>query len=272
LAKVKDILSALFEFAPEEAKLSFDNVGHLVGDENAEVSKILLALDVTTWTVQEAAQIGAQLIVVHHPVVYGEGVKSVTTATTTGRRILALAENKISAISMHTNLDAAPDGVNQAIAEKLGLTDLTLPDVDPRDYSEGTRFAGQKHVIARAGYTKKPLPMSEFLKHVKDALGVNGLRYYDAGIPVHHVGIIGGSGDTEIDTIISHGCDTFVTGEVRYKSWLEAKERGINLIDADHYGTENSVLPKLMSELNRVFPEIEVVYSKSHEMTAQYYV
>ena len=104
MAKVKEIFSFLNELSPVARKMDFDNVGLLVGSENADVSKILVTLDITEKVALEAAKMGAELIVSHHPVIFNP-MKRITDDTPEGRRILALIKNGISAICMHTNLD-----------------------------------------------------------------------------------------------------------------------------------------------------------------------
>ncbi|MEG2858196.1 MAG: Nif3-like dinuclear metal center hexameric protein, partial [Clostridia bacterium] len=115
MPKVKDVFNTLESLAPTSLALSYDNVGILVGDENASVSKILVALDITREIIDEAVSCGADLIVAHHPVVFDK-LAYVTAQDLQGGRVMALIKNGISAICMHTNLDAARGGVNDALA------------------------------------------------------------------------------------------------------------------------------------------------------------
>lgn len=124
MTTVGEVYSFLQEKAPFELQEGFDNAGFLVGREGAQVSKILVALDITEQVAEEAAEQGAQLIVSHHPVIFG-GVQSLTDQTITGRVLLALAESEIAAICAHTNLDAVEGGVNDALALRLGLTNIS---------------------------------------------------------------------------------------------------------------------------------------------------
>ncbi|MDR0915643.1 MAG: Nif3-like dinuclear metal center hexameric protein [Oscillospiraceae bacterium] len=267
---VRQILDTLFSYAPPEGAVEDDSIGLAAGDSRAEVTRVVVALDATTEVIAETAQFGAQLVVSHHPVAYHSSGQ-VTDGSTAGRRIMALLQNGIASINMHTNLDAAPDGVNQALAETLGLRDLTLPNVDSGVYSDATRFAGQRYAICRAGYLERETTMSEFLRHVKNALHSNGLRYHDAGRPVRHVAVIGGSGGGELDTIREYGCDTFVTSDIKYSTFLDAREWGVNLIDADHFCTENVVVPRLAGILHKHFPELDIKISTQHSQTAKFY-
>jgi len=270
---VQDILTALFDFAPEEGKFGDDNVGLMAGDSGAVVTRVMCALDMTSEVIDEASSEGAQLIVVHHPLIYGS-IAQVNDKTLTGKRIIKLLSSGIAGISMHTNLDAAPEGVNEALAEAVGLRrPFTPPDVDRGVYSEKAgRYAGVSHAVARAGYLDRPMTMEEFLQAAKKGLNCRGLRYFDSGRPVHYVCVIGGSGGSYLEAAIEHGCDTLLTGETRYSAFLTAREMGVNLVDADHFATENTVVPRLVRELKRVFPHLEIITSGTHNQTAQFYI
>jgi dinuclear metal center YbgI/SA1388 family protein len=124
MAKVEEILSALERFAPSCLKMDFDNVGLLAGFTKREADRLIVALDITDAVIDEAISEKAQLIVSHHPMFFS--LKSVTDGDRTGRKITALLSHGISAICMHTNLDAAAGGVNDALAEAAGLTDVRL--------------------------------------------------------------------------------------------------------------------------------------------------
>lgn len=256
MIRVVDIFELLEGKAPCALKLDFDNVGHLVGHADAPVTRVMCALDITDDVIVEAMVIGAELIVSHHPLVF-DAVKSVTDATWVGRRILTLAENRIAAICMHTNLDAAQGGVNDALMAALGGT--VTETLDP--------ISG----IGRIGKLAGEMTFADFLAHTKAALHGNGLRYHDAGRPVHRVACCGGSGGGDIALAHDAGCDTYVTADVKYDQFLEAKELGINLIDADHFCTENVVVPVLAGWLREAFPALEVRISCSHGQTAQFF-
>ena len=143
MTNVQTVYDFLQEKAPFELQLGFDNAGFLVGRRDAAVSRILVSLDITEPVIQEAVERKAQLIVSHHPVIWG-GAKSVTDQTPTGRKLLALAENHIAAICAHTNLDTVADGVNDALARRLGCR--TSPS------SSRTAWTGGADPMASAGW------------------------------------------------------------------------------------------------------------------------
>jgi len=263
MARVYEIRDFFDSIAPFSTKLDFDNVGLLVGREQTEVHQVLVALDITDQVVEEAVELGAQLVVSHHPLFFQ--LKTIVDSDRTGRKIIRLLENGISAICLHTNMDAAAGGVNDALMQALGARAWDLLQ------AEGTLPDGRPYGISRKGELPAPLTMAEFLKRTKEALRVNGLRYHDAGRPVQRVACCGGSGGSEVGLAFRAGCDTYVTADIKYDQFLEAKELGLNLIDADHFCTENLVVPAMARRLRERFPVTEVAVSALHRQTAQFY-
>ncbi len=263
MTTVRDVLSCLSSFAPVETKMDFDNVGLLVGHGGGAVTKVLLALDVTEGVIREAADMGAELIVSHHPVFFDR--KDVTDGDPAGARILALAEARIAAICMHTNLDAAAGGVNDALAAALGLAEIELLQTD------GIGPDGKIYGIGRIGCTA-PTAMSAFVPAVQKALKAPGIRFWDAGRPVEKVAVVGGSGGSDLAAAAGCGCDTLVTGEIKYHQWLDGREMGLNLVEAGHFCTENPVLLPVSALLRTRFPDLTVKTSEIHGPTARFFV
>ena len=242
--------------------MDFDNAGFLVGRSDRPVDKVLIALDITEEVVKEAVALGAQLIVAHHPVIWG-GTKSVTDQSLTGRKLLTMIEHGIAAICAHTNLDAVSEGVNDALAAALELTEVQ------QLHQDGIDEKGNPYGIGRVGVVNT-CSVESFAAFVKQKLGSNGVRYVDGGRPVCRVAVGGGSCSSMIKDAISHGCDTFVTADVKYDGFLDAKAMGINLIDAGHYPTEQVICPILEQWLCARFPELSVCTSKVHREVFDY--
>lgn len=256
---VREIEQALFELAPREGAMDWDNVGHLLGDPDSQVSRVLVALDITEDVADEALAHGCELIVAHHPVMNCRWlpVQSVRSDTPQGHLLLKLLRNGVSAICMHTNLDVAWGGVNDVLAEKLKL-------VDPGPLCDNG--------LGRVGRLEEPMDLADFVRFVSRSLGCNGVRYAGAGKPVCRVAVGGGAcGDFEDDAIRA-GCDTFVTADLSYHQFLDAKGKGINLIDAGHFPTEDPVCEKLVQYVSDRFQELVVTKSTSHREVIQYYV
>jgi len=250
MVTVRKIEQFLYEWAPKELAAAWDNVGHLVGEGEQQVSKVLIALDITEAVVQEAIDIGADLIIAHHPVINCKWheVQRICSDDAQGRMLINMIRSNISAICMHTNLDAAEGGVNDILAQKLGLDALELLNEEK---------------IGRIGTLKSQLPLVEFARFVVESLRCNGVRYIDGGRPVHRVAVGGGACSGYIAQAIAQGCDTFVTSDLKYNDFLDTK--GLNLIDAGHFPTENVICPVIAQKLEEAFPELNIVLSTAHQ-------
>ena len=229
MAVVREIEQFLYTWAPRELAAGWDNVGLLVGDPDREVTRILVALDVTRAVADEAARLGGLLT--------------------------ALVRGNLSAICMHTNLDAAEGGVNDCLARKLGLQ-----DAEP--------FNEEK--IGRIGTISCEKPLEEFLQDVVKLLGCRGLRYHSGERPVRRVAVGGGACGEYIQRVIDLGCDTFVTSDLGYHDFLDTQ--GLNLIDAGHFPTENVVCEELVRCLSEAFPTIQITKSAVHHDAVQFYM
>ena len=260
MATVRDIFTQMDQWAPFETQMDFDNAGFLVGRGEREVRKILVSLDITEPVADEAADWGADLIVAHHPVIF-HPVKRLTDETPTGRTLLALAERGIAAICAHTNLDAAQGGVNVCLAQALELTDLE------QLHQDGVDRSGQPYGIGRVGNASagSGLSAGEYAAFVKEKLHAAGVRFADGGKPVRRVAVGGGSCGSMLADAVAMGCDTFVTADVKYDQFLEARALGVNLLDAGHYATENVICDRVAQYLSQRFPEVSVLVSHRHK-------
>ena len=250
--KVRDILEYLETIAPAYMKYDWDNVGLLCGSREKEVKKILVALDPFMDVCEEAAKIGADLIVTHHPLIF-KPCKSITDEDPDGKSILYLIGHDIAAVNAHTNLDCAPEGVNEELAKVLGLSDVQM--IEP---------IGENYGLLRKGIVT-PQSLTEFMAVVKEKLGTPTLRYVDGGREVHHVAVGGGSCGDEYEAVLRAGCDTFVTADVKYNQFWDAQELGLNLIDAGHFYTENPVCTVLAKKLQAAFPDTEIILSNHRD-------
>ena len=258
MTKVINVCQCIDAFAPFETQWNFDNSGFQVGRRDQEVTKILVSLDITREVVEEASQLGAQLIVAHHPIIF-HPVKSVIDGAPTGEILLALIEHKIAAICAHTNLDAACGGVNDCLAEALELTEIGQLQ------QAGVDAQGRPYGIGRVGTVHRPgLSAREYAAFVKERLKSACVRFVDGGRPVRRVAVGGGACGSMIEDAVARGCDTFVTADLKYNQFLDAKALGLNLLDAGHFPTENVVCAPLAGRLAKAFPETEVLLSEVH--------
>jgi len=267
MTKVNDVYNYLKTIAPEEMAMETDNVGFLVGTSNSDVKDVLISLDITNDVITEAIENKIDVIVAHHPLFFS--LNSVTDTDLVGKKIIRLLTNGISAICMHTNLDAASGGVNDALAIAVGIADSNRraePLSDAVCLSDGEIVS-----LGRVGYLEETCSMTEYLTVLKRTLKSNGFKYYDAGRNVHKVAIASGSGSSQWNNAIKSNCDTFVSADLKYHIFLEAKELGINVIDGGHFCTENVVVDVLKDKLNTVFSAVNIMTSKTLDQTVSYF-
>ena len=264
MPKVREIRDYLEMRVPSSLKMDYDNVGLLVGEPDCDVIRALVSLDITPRVIDEAAEHGAQLIISHHPVIFNP-LKRVIASDSEGKKIISLIQKRISAICLHTNLDAVSGGVNDALMAAIGAkADGILDEMGKDEF-------GNALGIGRTGALDEPKEFTEFLKACKAALNTKGLRYHNAGRKVSRVAVCGGSGGASIQQAFDKGCDTYVTSDIKYDQFLTAAELGINLIDGDHFCTENVAVPVLRDMLLEGFPELDVMISSVHGQTAEFY-
>ncbi len=235
---VKDIYDFLNTYCPYEIAEEWDNPGLNVGRMEQPVNGVFLALDPTEEAILAAKAAGCQLLLTHHPLIFSPE-KQVNDQTETGRHILTLAENGISHIACHTNLDAAEGGVNTCLAACCGL-------------EKSESFAG----LGRMGETETTF--TDLVNRLKKALPSENCLGVFSHEEVRKIALVGGSGGSLLEDAIALGCDTFVTGEFKYNHALTAREAGINLLMLGHYETEYIVLAPLAEALKKAFPQLTV--------------
>lgn len=260
IAKIYKLVDSMGRFVQ---KLSFDNVGLLLGRMDQEVEKIMVTLDVTQDVADEAVAWGADLIISHHPVIF-HPVKSISDQDAQGRLLLTLLQANIAVISSHTNLDIAIGGVNDALAKAVGLSRTAVLRT-----LEGEEHKGNYYQLGGLGRFGTLLEgdtptLVEYVTRVKEALNANGVRYVDGGKPVYRIAVGSGASGDLIDDVIRHDCDTFITSDIKYNGFLDAKALGINLIDAGHFPTEQVICPRIVELFADNFPELDVKISEAN--------
>lgn len=150
IATIRDIIEVIEEIAPASLAQDWDNIGLQVGDKNWQADKIWVALDPTDELVAEASLQGVSLLITHHPLIF-HPVTAVDLETPTGRIIQAALQKKLAIFCAHTNLDSTVGGVNDILAERLGLQDTTA--LKPPDHVDLYKLV----VFVPVGYEEKIL-------------------------------------------------------------------------------------------------------------------
>lgn len=238
---VRDVYNFIDAFAPFSTQDKFDNSGLLVGSMDAAADRIQVCLDITRQAVEEAAAKGAQLIVSHHPVIFHK-----LSALENCNPVTLLAKHGISAICAHTNVDMAKNGISDVMLELLDIRGDTRV-LEPV-HSDGTgygRIVELDFVADAEGLARK----------CKKAFGCHVVRYYDSRKNIKTVGVCSGAGGSEDN--VAHaakmGCDALITGDVKHSGFIEAANRGITVIDAGHFHTENIICGQLAAMLDERF-------------------
>ena len=235
MSTVKDIYSFLDSFAPFSTSAPWDNVGLLLGDENKEVKKVMLSLDVTKEVIDEALKENVDLVITHHPLVF-DPVKSVTADTLLYKAVAS----GISFISSHTCLDIAKDGVNDCLANAVGIKNVKTVEEDE---------------FLKIGEIEEKTE-DEFVSLLKEKLSCNVL-YNSTGNNIKKVAFCSGSGGDLFALAKEIGADALLTGEAKYHEFLDASFNDITIFACGHFETEIIVIDTLKEKLEKEFKDIE---------------
>ncbi|MGN1134133.1 MAG: Nif3-like dinuclear metal center hexameric protein [Oscillospiraceae bacterium] len=240
MTTVKDIYDKINSTAPFCCQESYDNSGLAVGSMNREVSKILLALDITREVAEEAAEKQSDLVISHHPVIF-HGLKSLSPENPA----VILAKNNISAIAMHTSFDFAKGGMNDILCKKLGL----IPS-EPVAVENGLNM----------GYICEcdEISPKKMAEKIKNALGNKVVRYNDCGKMLRKIGVCSGSGGSLLNDCLAKELDALITGDVKHDVFIDAHNRGLCVFDAGHFYTENIFYEHITAQLREVSDSLEI--------------
>lgn len=241
MVKVGNITQLIEEIAPSGAAYSFDNCGLLVGSENAEVKRVLFALEVSTEVIREAESKGCGLIVTHHPLVF-RAEKSVTDRTYQGKLLLALISAGICLYSSHTPLDGAPGGCNDVLCDIFGVSHR-----EGLDYMGNV--GGRDYYCGRIGRTD--IGLAELAELAQTRLGCGNVQVVRCKEHISTLAVCSGAGGGLVEECIRAGADCLLTGELSYHEALSLKEAGISAVICGHYETEIPVLARLIDCLQK---------------------
>ncbi len=255
---VIELYQKLNERIPPSLSCSWDRDGlESCPTPEREVKRILITLDATTEAIDKAAELGAEVILCHHPRFFGESA-NLNALTHDGARAVKLVKNDLALMSFHTRLDALPGGVNDILAARIGLEDVET--------------VGEEQIV-RVGRLPRVLELPVFAQMVKEALsdGEDEREAHvvicSAGRPVQRVAVLGGSGSGDIAVAAACGADTYLTGELKHSARLEAPDFNMNLLAAGHFFTEAPVCDFLERTARELCPEAECIRFYSNTVT-----
>lgn len=243
LVKCEDIMNYMKEIAPEYLAEKWDNVGLLVGNKNSIVKKILIALDAIDSVVDEAVNLGIDLIITHHPIIF-KPLKNITSETLNGK-IYKLINNNISVYSAHTNFDITFGGTNDILAEKLGIKNIEILE---SSYTTNDRNYG----IGRIGIVEKEILFLDYANIVKEKLGLYSMNIVgDIYKKINKVALCTGDGHSYFEIAAKKHADVYISGDLKYHDTQMAQELGMCCIDVTHYTSENIAMPVLREYLEK---------------------
>lgn len=248
--KVRDITDVLERMSPPSAACDWDNVGLMAGDKDAGVSRVLVTLDVDEAAIDKAVSCGADMIVSHHPLIFGS-IKNVTCDSLTGSRLVKLLGNKIACFSMHTNFDIC-GSMGSIAADTLGLRDAATLEVtmpDENGLGKVAEYTGDEVITA-----------GEWASRVMKSFELDTVKVFgDMERPVRKIAIYPGSGSGAIKTALMQKVDLLVTGDIGHHAGIDAKAEGLTVIDAGHYGIEHVFIKYIAGYIGRECPGVDIV-------------
>ena len=234
---VKDIYNYINKIAPYDEMEDWDNSGFILGDIKKEVKTVVMSLDATKAAVAFSKSVDADLLLTHHPIIFG-GVKKIKSDSA----IYQLINNDIACMCAHTSFDKANGGINDNLALLLEL--------------KNTRKLENGYVVV--GELENEMSIDDFATFVSNSLDVHALRYTDTDKMIKTVALGGGACGEFIDDAMQNA-DCFVTSDLKYHQMLDASEENFALINAGHFETENKAFLMLKNKLEKEFEQVEFI-------------
>lgn len=259
--KVGDIIDFLEDIAPLHLQENYDNAGLLTGRIDWEATGAVICLDATEQVIKEAQSLGYNMVIAHHPIIFG-GLKSLTGKHYVERAIIRAIKNDIAIYAIHTNLDNVLDrGVNEVIAQKLKLQEVSIlqPKGENPDIGSGA-----------IGYLTEALPFDKFIQHLKEQMELLVVKHTKMVKPViEKVALCGGSGRFLLDTAIEQEADVFISSDFKYHEYFEANDQ-ITIFDIGHYESEKYTIEHLHKLLTGNFSKFAACCTKVHTNPIKY--
>ena len=247
MMKIDDFIARVEAIAPLDLQEEWDNSGWQIKLTDGEISRVMVALEVSSEVVKDAIEKKADLLLVHHPLIFGK-VARVDHKKITGNLIIELIKHGISVYSTHTPFDKCDGGNNDYLGQVLGLEDVKVMETD---------FTG----LCRTGIVKGSMSAAAFIDHAAKALNTDKKFFNYAGsldAEIKKCGWCTGAGAEFMKASKACGCDLFITGDFKYHAAQEAKELGINVLDCGHFATEQIFCENMVSKLDNS-AEIDII-------------
>ncbi len=250
---VRELYDFLHKKIPASLSCDWDNDGLMCcPDGEAQVEKVLIALDITERTVDYAIENCFDTIISHHPLIFSK-VAQLNQDTNTARKLIKLVKNGVSAMSFHTRFDAVCGGVNTILAERLG-------------FKNTEKFGPSGEEFALLGEFGTPVSTHDLCRDIKEKLNCPLILCADCGKEIKKLAMLGGDGKDYVNAAIAAGADAFISGRFSYNIMAEAPEKGITLMEAGHFFTEDPVCRRIEELVREFDPEIKTQIINSNEI------
>lgn len=260
---INDITTYLESIAPAHLQESYDNAGLIVGDPTREVTGVLTTLDCTETIIEEAKARGCNLVVAHHPIVF-KGLKRFNGTDYVERTVIKAIKEDVAIYAIHTNLDNVRHrGVNERIAQRLGLQNLRLLGPKNEEKTIGSGMVGE---------LPAPLAETDFLRHLKTSMNASLVKYTPLlDRKVSTVALCGGAGGFLLGQAKRAGAQAFVTSDYKYHEFFDA-DAEIVICDIGHYESEQFTTQLLAELLTEKFPTFAVLCTQRNTNPVRYFV
>ena len=253
MTRIKDITDFMDSICPSDTAESWDNPGLMTGKRDEKVTSVVLSLDVTSAAITKCRKEGANLLLTHHPLIFG-GIDTVSMEDTNGALLSLMIKNDITCYAVHTNLDKASKYSNFVLAKKLGAVPGTVKELEDCDY--GAYYELPEEVT-----------LGDYMKTIKEALNSTGtISINSKENRLRKVFVQGGSfEEDDIPAVVASGADLVVSGEIKHHVTVLLAHKGILSIIAGHNATERVFVENLKSVLEEKFPDVQFFYEPGYE-------
>jgi dinuclear metal center YbgI/SA1388 family protein len=253
MALCGSICDVLEEMFPLHKAMERDNVGLLIGYRSQPVQKVLLCLDVTSKTADEAIEKGCQMILSHHPLIF-KPLSRISGETPVQDTVYKAIRNGLCIYAAHTNMDVSKDGTCDLMAELMGLKNV-------RPLCEESE--AKPTVVGRIGVLEKEISLFDFLDIIKKSFKVSTLRYTGSNDKIiKKVALCSGSFDGNFAPLLAQRPDIYVSGEMKYHDVLDAFAYGLDTVLVGHYESEVIYKEALAKRLKAKVPDTEFIPSE----------
>lgn len=251
MLQLAELRRFLDSFSPPALSEDWDNVGFLVGDAEKQIQRVMTCLTITPASCAEAVSKGADLIVAHHPLPF-KPLRRLTTESTPGRLLLELIQAGIAVYSPHTAFDSAAEGINQQLAEGVGLVEI-------RPLVPSPLGVGENLGSGRCGRFVDAVPLAQIAQRLKSFLKISGLHAVSPDkTAISTVAVACGSGGSFLEHAIAQNIDLLITGEASFHTCLEAEANGVKMLLAGHFASERFAVESLADVLAKEFPKLTI--------------